>query len=816
LRKSKAAESREKPVGTLLQDIRYGLRMLARNPGFALVAVLTLALGIGANTAIFSLVNAIILRPLPFPDSRQLVLALGRTKQVSRTGISYSDFEDWRKQSRSFSELSLWISQSVNLTGGERPDRVRGSFVSANFFPMLGVVPAIGRGFLPGEDQPGSDRVAVVNYSLWKNRFGGDPNFIGKQLALNGAVSTVVGILPADFEFPLDTDPIEIWLPVTNYANFSRDRKATNLVALGRMNPGVTLAQAQAEMTAIARNLAKEYPETDGQRDAVVISLQDAVNEDLRPVLLVLFAAVGFVLLIACANVVNLMLARVSARGKEFAMRAALGAGRLRLIRQMLTETLLLWIAGGALGLIAGFAALRALLANAPASIPPGITIKLDGAVFVFTFLVAALAGLLSGLGPSLQFSRPDLNQSLKEGGRISGESAGPARIRALLLVSQVAMSLILLAGAGLMLKTIARLSGVEPGYQPKHLLTLEYRLPQIRYKEGALQWNFHHQVVERVSALPGVRSAAVAEGIPFSGNIGGEPVVLLDRPDPSPGQEPVAEFDVADSHYFQTMRIPLVAGRTFSESDQAGTPAVALINRTMAQKFWPASDPIGKQIELLDEKKPATIVGVVGDVRQRSLSDPAPAQVYFAYAQNPDTFATLVVRTEGDPMSMANAVRQAVWSIDSDQPMWKVRSLESLLARSIGDRRYLALLLSIYSGLALLLAAVGIYGVLSYSVSQRIQEIGVRMALGAQPAQLLGHIVSHGMTLVLAGIALGWAGAFGVTRMMSNLLFGVTPSDPVTFLIGATIVTVAALLACYLPARRAMRVDPMVTLRYE
>ncbi|MGA8221042.1 MAG: ABC transporter permease [Candidatus Acidiferrales bacterium] len=803
-------------MGALLQDIRYALRMLAKNPGFAAVAVLTLALGIGANTAIFSLVNAVLLRPLPFPDSRQLVLALGRTKQVSRTAISYPDFEDWRKQSRSFAYLSLCITQSVNLTGKDRPDRVRGSFVSANFFPMLGVAPEIGRGFLPGEDQPGSDRVAAANYSLWKNRFGGDPNFIGKQLTLNGALFTVVGILPENFEFPLDPDRVEIWLPVTAYPNFSRDRKATNLVALGRMNPGVTLSQAQAEMTAIARNLAKEYPDTDGQRDAVVISLQDAVNEDLRPVILILFAAVGFVLLIACANVVNLMLARTAARGKELTVRATLGAGRLRLIRQMLTETLLLWSAGGALGLIAGYWALPALLGAAPVSLPPGIPIKIDGTVFAFTCLVAALAGLISGLGPALQFSRPDLNRSLKEGGRISGESSGPARTRALLLVSQVALSLILLAGAGLMIKTIMRLSGVDPGYQPKNLLTLEYRLPQSRYKEGALQWNFHHQVVERVSALPGVRSASVAIGIPFTGNIDRESMGLLDRPEPAPGHEPFAEFNMVDSNYFATLGIPLIAGRTFLGSDQVGTPSVAVINRTMARNLWPDSDPIGKQIELLDDKKPATIVGIVGDIRQRNLSDPAPAQVYFAYAQNPDTFATLVVRTEGDPMSMANAVRQAVWSIDSDQPMWKVRSLESMMARSIGDRRYLAQLLTVYSGLALVLVAVGIYGVLSYSVSQRIQEIGVRMALGAQPADVLRHIIQRGMGMVLLGIALGWAGALAVTRLMSKLLFGVGPADPATLIFGASILTAVALLACCLPARRAMRVDPMVALRYE
>jgi putative ABC transport system permease protein len=803
-------------MGALLQDVRFGLRMLAKNPGFTAVAVLTLALGIGANTAIFSLVNAVLLRPLPFPDSRQLVLGLGRTSQVSRTAISYPDFEDWRKQSRSFSALSLLIPQSVNLTGKERPDRVRGAFVSANFFSMLGVPPAMGRDFLPGEDQSGSDRVALANYSLWKNRFGGDPNFLGKQLTLNGAVFTVVGILPPDFEFPLDPDRIEIWLPVTAYPNFSRERKDTNLVAIGRMKPGVTLTQAQAEMSAIARNLAKEYPDADGQRDALVISLQDAMNENLRPVILVLFAAVGFVLLIACANVVNLLLARAAARGREIAVRATLGAGRLRLIRQMLTETLLLWVAGGAIGLIAAYWALPALLASAPVPLPPGIPIKVDGAVFAFTGLVALLAGLLSGLGPALQFSRPDLNHSLKEGGKISGESAGPARMRALLLVSQVAMSLILLAGAGLMIKTIARLSGVDPGYQAKNLLTLEYRLPQSRYKDGSSQWNFHQQVVERVSALPGVRSAALAQGIPFSGNIGREPLILLDRPLPPPGQEPVAEFNMVGSHYFETMSIPLIAGRFFSQTDQAGTPAVALINRTMAQKFWPGSDPIGKQIELLDDKKPATIVGIVGDIRQRNLSERAPAQLYFAYAQNVNTFATLVVRTEGDPMAMANAVRQAVWSVDSNQPMWKVRTLESLLARSVGDRRYLALLLSIYSGLALLLAAVGIYGVLSYSVNQRIQEIGVRMALGAQPADIVRHIISRGMAMVLTGVVLGWVGAFGVTRLMAKLLFGVTPSDPATFVIGASILTAVALLACYVPARRAMRVDPIVALRYE
>ncbi|HYL47598.1 MAG TPA: ABC transporter permease [Candidatus Limnocylindrales bacterium] len=803
-------------LSSLYQDIRYAIRMLAKNPGFTLVAVLTLALGIGANTAIFSLVNAFLLRPLPFPDSRQLVIALGRTSQVPRTPISCADFEDWRSRTHSFSELSLWQAQSVNLTGKERPQRVRGSFVSANFFQMLGINPAMGRDFLPGEDQPGADRVAILNYSLWKNRFAADPELIGKRLTLNGAVFTVVGILPADFEFPLDTDRIEIWLPITSFPTYSQERKDMNFIALGRMNPGVTLAQAQADLSSVAHQLAKEYPDQDGQRDAVVLSLQGIINEDLRPLLLVLFAAVGFVLLIACANVANLLLARSAARSREMALRAALGAARPRLMRQMLTETLLLWAGGAALGIVTAYWALHALLATPPVDLPPGIGVQLDETVFAFTCLTALITGVISGILPALHSSKPDLNQSLKAGGGVSGESAGPVRMRALLLVSQVACSLILLAAAGLMIRTIVRLAGVDPGFQAKNVLSLEYRLPKTKYSEGAQQWNFHRQVVDQVSALPGVRSAALAQGIPFSGNDDTEPYILLDRPQPPPGQEPVADFNVADSHFFATLGIPLIEGRTFSESDQAGTPRVAVINRTMARKFWPESDPIGKQLELLDEKKPATIVGVVGDIRQRNLHDPAPAQVYLAYPQNSDIFATLIVRTEGEPMPMANAVRQVIWSIDSDQPMWKVRSLESLLAKSMGDRRYLAFLLSIYSGLALFLAAVGIYGVLSYGVSRRGQEIGVRMALGAQPGDVLRLVVRQGMTMVLIGVALGCAGAMAAGHLISTLLFGVSPTDPVTFAASILVLAAAAFAACYLPARRATRVDPMVALRYE
>lgn len=806
---------------TLFQDLRHGLRLLTKSPGFTVVAVLTLALGIGANTAIFSLVNAFLLKPLAFPQESQLMVLTGQTRQEKRTGISYPDFEDWRRQSGSFSALSTWMTQSVNLTGVEEPQRVRGGFVSANFFDVLGIKPAQGRAFLPGEDQPEGARVVVVNYGLWQTRFGADPGFVGKQLTLNGAVFTVVGILPPSFEFPLDKDRDEIWMPVSSYPDFSRDRSVSNLVAIGRLNPATTLSRAQAEMNTIAQRLAQEYPDIDGQHGVVVAPLHEVAVEEVRTSLLVLFAAVGFVLLIACANVSNLMLARASGRRKELALRSALGASRGRLILQMITESALLWLAGGALGLLVGDWALQAIQASAPLAFPPGLVPRLDGVVFGFTLLVAVVTGFLSALAPALQFSRPDLNNTLKEGGRISGEGSGQGWSQKLLLVSQVALSLVLLAGAGLMLKTVLRLSDISPGFRPEDLLTLEYRLPDTKYPEPAQQWNFHREVVDRVSGLSGVRSASVSLGIPFSGNIGSDPMVLLDRPEPPPGEEPIAETNLVDTHYFKTMEIPLLEGRLFSDQDRAGTPRVAIINQNMARRYWPGRDPLGSQIRVRDElalvgSGPSTIIGVAGNVKQEDLEDPASAQIYFAFQQNPFKFATLTVRTQGDPMLFANTVRRAVWSVDKDQPMWKVRSLESMLDRSLRARRYLMFLLGIYATLALGLATLGIYGVLSYAVNQRFQEIGVRMALGAQTGDVFRLVIREGMQLVLAGLGIGLAGAFALTRLMAGLLFGVTPTDPSTMAAVSALLTGVAFLGCYLPARRATRVDPMAALRCE
>lgn len=798
------------------QDLRFGLRMLRKNPAFATVAILTLALGIGANTTIFSLVYAVLLKPLPFPNARQIVVLHGRTDQVPRSPMSYADLEDWRRQSQALGGISAWSPQSINLTGQEKPERLRGAFVSANLFSLLGVTPAQGRLFSIGEDEPGAAPVAVVNHSLWVRRFGSDPGFIGKRLILNGSSFTVIGILPPSFDFPLDPDREEIWLPFHTNPYFSRLRDHYNLFAIAKLKDGVNVSAAQAEATTIAKRLAQQYPDEDGKRGAVVRLLQKVSAEGVRPMLLVLLGAVALVLLISCVNVVNLLLARCTARRQEISLRSALGAGRSRLVRQILSETLLLWITAGAIGVLLAVGGLRLLLATSPVRLPPGSATRISEPVLLFTFLLAGLTAILAGLAPALRYSRADIEQGLKSSGRAAGATVEAGRMRSLLLIAQVSMSLVLVGGAGLMLRTIAKLAVVQPGFEPRNLLTLEYRLPQTQYSRSADQWNFHQRVVESVRQIPGVRSAAVAMGIPFSGNVGLEPIVLLDRAAPVPGQEPVAQHNFVDAHYFETMRIPIMEGRGIQQSDGVDAARVVVINQTLARQFWRAGDALGRQIELLGEKKPATIVGVVGDVRQERVDENPQPQIYFAYQQDPFGFATLVVRTSSDPMKFVGAVRDAIWSLDREQPMWKVRSMEHMMQADFGDRRYLAYLLTVYAALATFLAAVGIYGVLNYSVNQRMREIGVRMALGAQSTDTFRLIVAHGMGKVAVGIALGLAGTLALAQTLSGILYGVAPSDPVTMTIGTVILALAGLVACWLPARRAARLDPMRTLRAE
>jgi putative ABC transport system permease protein len=804
-------------LSSLIQDIRYALRMLAKNPGFALVAVLTLALGIGADTAIFSIIHSVLLRPLPLPESRRIVVVFRKDVNAERDwAVSYPDFQDWRRQSETFEALSAFGPQSVNLTGREQPTRVRGGFVSANFFRVVGVQPAFGRAIQPGEDEPGSAaHVVVINHSLWQGLLGGDPNVLGKQLILNAEPFTIVGVMPQNFRFPIDT--IDTWIPAAFDPHLTLQRSDGTVAVLGRTKASATREQAQAEMNTITRRLAQQYPDTNKNRGAEIVSVQDVVTQEVRPAILILGAAVALVLLIACANVASLLLARASSRHREIALRAALGAGAGRIIRQMLTETLLLWVAGAAVGLLAAPWALAGLARVSPGDAWAQFPKHLNWPVFAFTLGITILTGLIFGLIPAFRISRLNLVSSLQEGGRSAGIGAGTRRTARFLIASQLALALILLVGAGLAMKSLAKLVGVNPGFNPDHLLTLEYRLPRNKYPEKSQQWNFHRQVEEHARALPGVRDAADVRSLPISGNGGDTAVVLLDRPEPAPSERPRVQANTCDPNFFRTIGIPLLRGREFSDQDSQDSPRVAVVSQTMANMFWRGGDPIGKSLRLVDEDNvTATIVGVVGDVKQYDLTEENKAQVYIPQSQAPGLFATLVARVDGDPLALSSTLRGAVWAVDPDQPVWKIRTEQSLLDSSVGPQQFLKILMEVFSGLALMLAAVGIYGVTSYSTNRRIQEIGVRMTLGAQKHDILRLVLSEGLWIAICGIAAGIAGSLALTHLLSRQLFAVRATDPAIFGGSALLLAAVVLAACYIPARRALRVDPMVALRYE
>jgi putative ABC transport system permease protein len=800
---------------SLLRDIRYAIRGLLRRPAFSGIIVLTLMIGIGANTAIFSVVNAVLLRPLPLEDARQLVMLFSKDSKNPRTWVTYPDLRDWQEQNRVFSDVAGFVPQSVNLTGTEEPTRVIGSFVTGNFFKTLKVVVAQGRSFSPDEDRIGAPRVVIVSHSTWTNRFGSDPNLLGKILTLNGQPFTVVGILPESFHFQISDS--DVWMPLQYYPNFTQDRRQTTSAVVARLKPGININQAQAEMETIANRLGQQYKDTNSDRSVLVQPFQEVAVEGFGPLLWVLLAAVSFVLLIGCANVANLLLARAASRQKEFALRAALGASRAQLARQLIAETLVLALVGGALGLVAGVWATRLLVANSPSPLPPGVEAKVDLTVLLYTLGVSLITGLIFGLAPAVRFSRPDVQQTLKDGSRGADSQS---RVRGLFVVTQLALSLMLLIGSALMIKSFLKLMKVEPGFNSANLLTMEYRLPRTRYPELPQQWNFHRQVTEQVRALPGVQSAAVILALPYSGNGGSISFVPLDGPQPAKGQEPQAQRNLADPSYFATMQVPLLKGRVFSDQDQAGQPPVAVINQTMARRYWPRDNPIGQSVRLLGDSiikdSTATIVGVVGDVKHYGLDDRSEPQIYVPYAQNPFIFATLVVRTEVEPTSMANAVRKAVWSVDKDQPVWKVRTLQSLIDLSIGPRRFTMWLLIGLATLALLLAAIGLYGVMSYTVTQCTHEFGIRMALGAGEFDILRLVLRRGMVLTIIGVATGLVAAFGLTRLLTSLLFDVKATDAFTFVAVPLSLIGVALLASYLPARRATKLNPLTALRYD
>jgi putative ABC transport system permease protein len=797
--------------------------MLGKSPGFTAMAVLALALGIGANSAIFSVVNTVLLRPLPYKDPDRLVMVWYHVPQKGLKQFSASplDFIDWRDQSQVFEQMAAFDSLSFNLTGKEEPERIEGARVSASLFPLLGVKAALGRTFLAEEEQPGHERVVILSHGLWQRRFGADPGFIGQTLTLNGSSYTVVGILPASFKFP---DKEELWTPLAFNPEqlIESARGGRSLLVIGRLKPAVTLRQGQTEMSTIARRLEQRYPVTNTGWGIHLVPLHEQEVEEYRLALLILLGVVGFVLLIACANVANLLLARAATRQKEIAIRTALGATRRHVIRQLLTESLLLAGLGGALGLLLALWGIDLLVAVCPADMPRVQEVRLDGHVLGFTLLVSLLAGVIFGLAPAFQASQPDLNQSLKEGGWKSRALPGRHRIRNLLVVGEVALALVLLIGAGLMIKSFLRVRSVHLGFNPEHVLTMQIALPPSQYAAGHPVSAFYRQLLARIEELPGVQSVGAVTVLPLSGDVSATSFTIEGRPPLPTGEFLLANYRAISPHYFRTMGIPLLQGRDVAERDGEAAPTVVVINQTMAQRFWPGEQPLGKRLRLKvkGQQISCEIVGVVGDVKYAELNAKATPEIYWPYAQNLrpgyTSNMTLVVRTASDPVSMAAAVRSQVQAVDRNQPVFNIKTMEQYVVQAVASWRGATLLLSLFAALALVLAAVGIYSVMSYSVTQRTHEIGVRMALGAEPRDVLRLVVGQGMMLTLIGVIAGLAAAFALTRVMSEMLYGVSPTDPTTFAAIALLLAAVALMASYIPARRATKVDPMVALRYE
>jgi putative ABC transport system permease protein len=813
-------QRRTNVVKDLGQDLRYGFRMLLRNPGFTIVAVVALALGIGANSAIFSVVNTVLLRPLPYKDSDRLVMVWeDATKHgFPRDTPAAANYLDWRSQNQVFEAMAAIADQSFNLTNAGEPERLEGRRVSANLFGLLGVDPAMGRPFTPEEDQPGTNRVVILSHGLWQRRFGSDTNIIGKPVTLNGVNHQVVGVMPGWFQFPTKED--ELWVPMAFTTQQAASRGNHYLQVVARLKPGIDVKQAQAEMTTIASRLEQQYPDQNTNLGAVVVPLHEQVVGDIKPALLILLGAVGLVLLISCANVANLLLARAAVRQKEIALRVALGANRWRLVRQFLTESILLAALGGGFGLLLSIAGVRLLTGVIPNSISQLKDTSLDARVLGFTILVSMLTGLIFGLVPALQASIFNPNETLKEGGRDSSSGSRGNRIRGLLVIAEVAVSLILLIGAGLLINSFMRLRSVHPGFRADDLLTMKVVLPRLKYPDEDRRSAFYNDVVKRVEALPGVKSAAVTTNLPLyeQGNSIG--ITIEGRPAPPPGQKLIIATRVISSKYFETMGIPVLQGRPFGAAETAKLPGAVVISETMARRYWPGENPVGKRLCPGTPESPDDwfhIIGVVKDVRQFELTAEPKPQMYLSHHQvgffEPND---LVVRTDIDPMSMAATVRNAVWETDKDQPVSNIRTMNDIASESVARQRFSMLLLGVFAGVALLLAAVGIYGVMSYSVAQRRNEIGIRMALGAQKSDVLRLTVGHGLKLVMIGVGCGLVGSYVLTRLMSSLLFGIGATDSRTFVMISVILVSVALLASYIPARRATKVDPLTALRYE
>jgi putative ABC transport system permease protein len=817
-------------VETLLQDMRYAARVLRKSPGFTVVGILTLALGIGANTAIFSVIDSVMLRPLPYKDPAGLVMLWENNSRHPNphNTVSPPDFLDWQSRNSSFAEMASLFDERDNLTGNGVPQEVIVQDVSANFFSVLGVNPILGPGFSSENGKKGRDKVVVLSYGFWKERFAGDTGIIGKTLVLDGQPQTIVGVAPQDFTWFIKDGSFtgakpQIWTPFVFPASFS-DRKDIGrfLSVVARLKPGVTVAQAQTEMNAITARIAEEYPDFNGYWGGNVVPVRDQISGELRPALLVLFGAVAFVLLIACANVSSLLLARASAREREIAVRTAIGAGPWRIASQLLTESILLALIGGAIGVALAVWGTNLLLAVSPKNLLDLHSIPIDWRVLSFATGATLLAGLLFGFLPSYISAHSGISETLKEGGR--GSSAGKQRrfARSAFVVAQMCLALVLLAGSGLLIRSFIRLAGVDPGFEASHLLTFKVSLPSAKYKTDAARLAFFRELLSRISRLPGVHSASMNSFPPFSGLGSATGVHLLSQPERSLMDLPVAAVRVIGPDYFATMQIPLHMGRTFSEQELTEERHVVIINQAFEDQYLKGVNPLGQKAVIYmkslkeSENTPSEIIGVVGDVRQMALNTPAEPTVYWPHPELVMSGMTVVVRTANDPLSLVSGVRTELGQMDPEQPMASIATMDELLSGSLSRSRFTMLLLGLFAVLALVLASVGIYGVIAYGVAQRTQEFGIRIALGASRRDVLALVLVQGTRLTLLGIGLGILASLLVTRLLATLLYGVSPTDPFTFGAVALLLALVALVACYIPARRATRVDPMVALRYE
>ncbi|HEY6253192.1 MAG TPA: ABC transporter permease [Candidatus Angelobacter sp.] len=807
-------------IDTLLQDLRYSARMLRKNPAFAAIAIITLALGIGANTAVFSVVRTVLLKSLPYPDAKSLIVLDEYHVRNGEESVSWMDFRDWQAQQEVFDGMAAYRPRHFVLTGFEKPDLLRAGEVTSSFLSLLGGQPSLGRTFTQDDDKPGAKRTAVLSYYFWRTRLGGDPAILGRNLILDDDSYTVIGVLQPEFKFfqknidlyvaagVVSDDPI--WIQRGNHQGFE---------VLARLRAGTSLSAARSSMETIMKRLEQEYPAFDEGQRVSLTPLYDSRVSDVQRSLWVLLAGSFCVLLIACANVANLSLTRAATRARDFAIRSAIGARRSRLIRQLLTESIVLSLIGGLFGLFCAKWAIGPLLLLAPADIPRLDETRMDASVFFFTFAVALITGIIFGLAPALQSSRVDLTAPLREAGRKTSSGRSGQRLRAILLVAQISLAFVLVMASGLLIRSLIRSLAVDPGFKVDHLLAMDVNLPLARYKTDAQPAMFLTQTLARIRSLPGVKSASVVSCPPLVGTCWRSVFLVGGRPAPPPAEQPRAAFNVAEPGYFETMQIPLLAGRLFTSADQHGSPQVVLVNETMARRWWPNESAVGKKIKqgFSQDRSPfMEIVGVVGDLKQDGLDQPSWPEVFEPAEQNPMRFLTFVVRTSTDPLTMSTTVKDVIYQVDKDQPAYRVQSMDGYLAASLARRKFETLLLGIFSALALLLAAVGIYGLVAYMVTQRTYEIGIRMALGAQKHSVLTMVLRFGLKLATYGLALGLAVSLAVTRVLQSLLFGVGERDPQTFVGVTVLLTIVALVACYIPAHRATKVDPLVALRYE